>query len=99
MYEPYGGLGGSRDRSGNGESTVRSDTVGAVTHYACSLVGLAVVGVMGAFLYPELIGVTQSFHLLSSTAIAFVLLLAWLLAWLGIEVVWAWRGERLWSSR
>ena len=86
MYEPHRGERDRHDRSG---------AVTPIEHYACSLAGFVVAVATGAIAYPLLIGATESLHLLSSTAIAFALLLLWFLAWLSIEIAWEWRAGRV----
>jgi hypothetical protein len=53
------------------------------------------VGLTTLLFYPVLVAVTRPLQLLSSTAIAFVLVFLWLLTWLAIEIVWEWRSGRI----
>lgn len=73
-------------------------TVGAVEHYACGLAGLLATGVVAVLFYPALVSATRPLHLLSSVAIVFVILTAWVLVWLSLEFGWEWRAGRLGSG-
>jgi hypothetical protein len=73
----------------------RRETVGAVEHYTCGLVGLLATTVCVVLLYPALVSATRPLHLLSSVALVFIVVTAWVLVWLSFEVVWEWRAGRL----
>lgn len=67
------------------------ETVGTVNHCLCGISCLAVSVAVVAVLYPALTAVTRPLHLLSSTALVLILVVLWVLFWLGLEVA---RGQR-----
>ena len=90
------------ERDGRGRTdaseTDRIGTVGRVEHYSCGLVGLAVTAAALLFLYPALVAATRPLYLLSSVALVFVVVTAWVLLWLSLEFVWEWRTGRLFDT-
>jgi hypothetical protein len=90
------------ERDGRGRTdaaeTDRTGTVGRVEHYSCGLVGLVVTAAALLFLYPALVAATRPLYLLSSVALVFVVITAWVLVWLSLELVWEWRTGRLFDS-
>jgi len=94
IYEPIQG-GGQHREDPESREVPNSDTVTPIEHYTCSLIGFVVMLVTGVAVYPALAGAAESLQMLSSTAIAFALLLLWLVAWLSIEVAWEWRAGRV----
>lgn len=86
VYTPHGG----------GERTIESTgrDPGGVEYYASAVTGLIVAGLLVGLVYPALVTVTGPLRMLSSTAIVFTIVFAWLLAWAAVEVVWAWSSRR-----
>jgi hypothetical protein len=94
MTTPRTGVTNGQDRGVPPEDE-RRETVGAVEHYTCGLVGLLATAVCVVLVYPALVSATRPLHLLSSVALVFIVVTAWVLVWLSFEVVWEWRAGRL----
>lgn len=88
--------GGGRNRTNPDPSEQGPrETVGTVEHCLCGLAGFFVTAAMVALLYPTLVAVTRPLHVLSSTALVVILTTVWVVTWLGLELVWTWRDDRL----
>ena len=68
-------------------------TISTVEHGLCGVAGFLWTGAILALCYPALVTVTQPLYVLSSTALVAIATTTWLLTWLGVELVWAWRTE------
>lgn len=91
MNTKQGGCGG-RQTAGK---PPQADDYNLVEQYACCLTGLGVMSAIAVLFYPVLVAVTQPLQVLSSTAVVFVLISVWLLAWMGVVVIWEWRAGRV----
>jgi protein-S-isoprenylcysteine O-methyltransferase Ste14 len=86
VYTPHGGDERVAESAGR--------DLGVFEYYASAVAGLVVTGVLVVLVYPALVTVTDPLRMLSSTAIVFAVVLAWLLAWSAVELVWAWGSRR-----
>ncbi|MDS0243682.1 hypothetical protein NDO74_20490 [Haloferax sp. S2CR25-2] len=77
------------------QQVVQPAQIDATERYVCSLIGLGAVAAVLFLFYPLLLAVTRPLHLLSITALVFVLATVWLVVWLGSELVWEWQTGRL----
>jgi hypothetical protein len=89
---------GREDQGAGPPDRAAPETVGAVEHYSCGLVGLFATAVALVFVYPALVAATRPLYLLSSVALVFVVITAWVLVWLSLELVWEWRAGRLFAG-
>ena len=78
--------------------TRREESVGVVEHFSCGLFGLLATAAVLVFVYPALVAATRPLYLLSSVALVFVVITAWVLVWLSLELVWEWRAGRLFAG-
>lgn len=82
------GHGGGRRRTPDAAGRVSEGS--PAEHWACCLLGFGGTLALAILFYPVLVAATRPLHLLSSTAIVFVLLFAWLSVWLGAELLVEW---------
>lgn len=81
-------LGGDAPRKPPEEGDVR--TVGWVQHHVCAVCGLVAALLVMTFLTPVLFVAVEPFRFLSSTALVFAVLVAWLVVSITLELVWDW---------
>ena len=91
MNTKQGGRGGRQTT----ENFPQGDDYNPVEQYTCCVTGLVVMCAIAVLFYPVLIAVTQPLQILSSTAVVFVLISVWLLAWVGVVAIWEWRAGRV----
>lgn len=72
-----------------------SGTVGTAEHCLCGFTGFLITVAIAALHYPTLVALTRPLHLLSSTALTFILAAIWFVTWWGLELAWEWRAGRL----
>lgn len=72
----------------NGAARKSSPGGDALSTSLCCLAGGAIAALAVLLSLPTLLDLTRPFGGLSSTAIAFVLLFAWLVAWAVVEFTW-----------
>ena len=72
--------------------------ISGVEYAACCAAGLAAAGAFLLLFYPALVAVTRPLHVLSSTAIVFVLAWVWIVVWVGVELAWEWHAGRFATS-
>ena len=96
VFVPHGngGTGGRRPLRDDGGT----HTVGRVEHYSCGAAGLGAAVVALLLLYPLLLVFTEPLRLLSTTAIVFVFVVIWFVAWALFEVAWEWNAGRLFEE-
>lgn len=70
-----------------------------VAHGVCCAVGVATTVGLAALFYPELISAVDRLHVLSTTALVFLLLWVWIGVWAAAEMTWGWRTARLSGDR
>jgi len=71
----------------SGENGDHADTGVRVHVYVLTgVVGLLLTAAGGFVFYPALVDLTRPLHLLSTTALVFLLLVAWILLWSVLEV-------------
>ena len=69
-------------------------TVGWTEHHTCAVGGLVLAIALSGLLYPVLVALTESFGVLSTTALVATVIVVWSLGWIGLELLWEWRAGR-----
>lgn len=67
---------------------------GFVEYSVCGLGGLVLTVLLSFLFYAQLVAVAESFELLSSTLVVFVILSVWVLLWVVFGTLWEWRAGR-----
>lgn len=89
MNTPYQSGGAGRDAPHRDDAAI-----GRAGHYTCAVLGGALVLALTVVYYSALVALTRPLGLFSTTAMVMGVAAAVGLAWLTLELAWAWRAGR-----